>query len=184
MTPSEQPDDLAELIDRHEVVTDVLRRHGCVLIGSSEDRKRFRQSLDSLGAISPDAKKLWETTFSFLKSRHRHLRLDPETAPPWDDVLEVEELAAWSGRTAVVALSPEQAALLGVEGSASSKLDENVELQIAKGCSLRSAQPFKRYASLERHGVIPHGYDRDHWFDEVLLPLVCEAREIYVVDRY
>lgn len=185
MTPAEQPEDLAELIDKHEAVVETLRDHGILVLSSKQARQQLNAALKSLGAISPDAKKRWSELINFLDKRHRYIELEPEAAPDPDDLVDLEELEPdWIGKIGVLALSPSQAAQLGVDPAQYSMRDEATDVEIAKGNVLRRAQPFKRYIAAAKHHVVRNGEDRDAWFDRTLLPLATEARAVDIVDHY
>ena len=185
LTPAEQPDDLAELIDKHENVIEILRDHAIVVMSSQQESAEFQSALVELGAISPDARKRWETLITFLRKRRRFTPLDPAGVPALDALATSSDLLpAWKGRIELAALPAVQAVRLGVGRTQPSMTDEVSNVEIAKGNLLRRSRKMARYASLAKTGIAARGADRDEWLAAVMLPLVRRATAIDIVDRY
>jgi hypothetical protein len=185
LTPDEQPDDLAELIDRHERVIEILRDHARVVTSSNEDATDLKAALKELSAIAPDARKRWDAALTFLGKRRRLTPLDPACAPKLDDLQTTADLLPeWKDHIEIAALAPSQASQLGVDRAEASIEDVTSRIEVAKGNVLRRSKKLARYVNLAKTGVAAKGTDRDVWLAEVMLPLIRQASRIDIVDRY
>ena len=185
LTPTEQPFDLAELMDRHESVIETLRDHASVVMSSKEDATDLKAALKELSAIAPDARKRWDAALTFLGKRRRFTPLDPACVPKLDALERPADLLPeWKGHIEVAALAPSQAVHLGVDRAKASFEDEASHIEIAKGNVLRRSKKLARYAGLAKTGVAAQGTDRDAWLAEVMLPLIRQASRIDIVDHY
>ena len=185
LTPHEQPDDLAELIDRHESVLETLRDHARLVMSSKEDAAALNAALRELSAIAPDARKRWDAAVTFLDKRRRMTALEPACVPDLDALEKASDLLPdWKNHIDIAALAPSQAVRLGVDRAKPSVEDEVSRIEIAKGNILRRSKKLARYASLAKTGVVRQGTDRDAWLAEVMVPLFRQATRVDVVDHY
>ncbi len=185
LTPDEQPDDLAELIDRHDTVIDTLRKHACVITASEQELRDLRKAVKALRTVSSDVQKRWDAALTHLANHRRLAPLDPPAVPPLDDLSRNSDLLPlWEGHVEVLALPTQQAVALGVDRRQASVVDPESKVEIAKGPLLHRSRRMTSFARLADSGVAGHGSDRDDWLTKVLLPVVRHATAIDIVDHY